>query len=46
MWGEPPWMMSIEGSVRNIVVSWVVTLPIAAILSVFFFYFFQGVLGT
>jgi PiT family inorganic phosphate transporter len=32
--------------VRNIVVSWVVTLPIAAILSVFFFYFFQGLLGT
>jgi PiT family inorganic phosphate transporter len=33
-------------AVRNIVVSWVVTLPIAAILSVFFFYFFQGFLGT
>jgi PiT family inorganic phosphate transporter len=32
--------------VRNIVVSWVMTLPIAAILSVFFFYFFQGLLGT
>ena len=32
--------------VRNIVVSWVVTLPIAAILSVFFFYFFQGFLGA
>jgi PiT family inorganic phosphate transporter len=32
--------------VRNIVVSWVVTLPIAAILSVFFFYFFKGLLGT
>jgi PiT family inorganic phosphate transporter len=32
--------------VRNIVVSWVVTLPIAAILSVFFFYFFRGLLGV
>jgi PiT family inorganic phosphate transporter len=32
--------------VRNIVVSWVVTLPIAAMLSVFFYYFFQGFLGT
>jgi PiT family inorganic phosphate transporter len=32
--------------VRNIVVSWVVTLPIAAVLSVFFFYFFQGLLGA
>jgi PiT family inorganic phosphate transporter len=31
--------------VRNIVVSWVVTLPIAAVLSVFFFYFFKGLLS-
>ena len=32
--------------VRNIVVSWVVTLPVAALLSVFFYYFFQGFLAT
>jgi PiT family inorganic phosphate transporter len=31
--------------VGTIVVSWVATLPIAAVLSVFFFYFFKGVLG-
>ncbi|MCG8588094.1 MAG: inorganic phosphate transporter [Proteobacteria bacterium] len=31
--------------VGNIVVSWVATLPIAAGLSVFFFYFFKGLLG-
>ena len=30
--------------VGRILVSWVVTLPIAAILSVFFFYFFKGLL--
>jgi PiT family inorganic phosphate transporter len=30
--------------VRNIVVSWVATLPIAALLSIFFFYFFKGLL--
>ena len=32
--------------VRNIVVSWVATLPIAALLSIFFYYFFQGFLGS
>ena len=31
--------------VGTIVVSWVATLPIAAMLSVFFFYFFKGMLG-
>jgi PiT family inorganic phosphate transporter len=31
--------------VGRILVSWVVTLPIAAVLSVFFFYFFKGLLG-
>ena len=31
--------------VANIVVSWVATLPIAAILAIFFFYFFKGLLG-
>ena len=31
--------------VGTIVVSWVATLPIAAALSVFFFYFFKGLLG-
>jgi PiT family inorganic phosphate transporter len=31
--------------VGRILVSWVVTLPIAAILSVFFFYFFKGLLS-
>jgi PiT family inorganic phosphate transporter len=31
--------------VGRIVVSWVATLPIAAALSVFFFYFFKGLLG-
>ena len=30
--------------VGRIVVSWVATLPIAAILSIFFFYFFKGLL--
>jgi len=32
------------GVVGRIVVSWVLTLPIAAALSVFFFYFFKGLL--
>ena len=31
-------------AVGRILVSWVVTLPIAALLSVFFFYFFKGLL--
>lgn len=31
--------------VGSIVVSWVATLPIAATLSIFFFYFFKGLLG-
>jgi PiT family inorganic phosphate transporter len=31
--------------VGRILVSWVVTLPIAAVLSVFFFYFFKGLLS-
>ena len=31
--------------VANILVSWVSTLPIAAVLSIFFFYFFKGLLG-
>jgi PiT family inorganic phosphate transporter len=31
--------------VGSIVVSWVATLPIAAALSIFFFYFFKGLLG-
>ena len=31
--------------VGHILVSWVATLPIAAILSVFFFYFFKGLLA-
>ncbi|MEO1933347.1 MAG: inorganic phosphate transporter [Myxococcales bacterium] len=31
--------------VGTIVVSWVATLPIAAMLSIFFFYFFKGMLG-
>jgi PiT family inorganic phosphate transporter len=30
--------------VGNIVVSWVATLPLAAVLSIFFFYFFKGLL--
>jgi len=32
--------------VGGILVSWVATLPIAAALSVFFFYFFKGLLGS
>jgi PiT family inorganic phosphate transporter len=32
--------------VGQIVVSWVATLPIAAGLSIFFFYFFKGLLGS
>jgi PiT family inorganic phosphate transporter len=32
--------------VGTIVISWVATLPIAAALSVFFFYFFKGLLGS
>jgi PiT family inorganic phosphate transporter len=31
--------------VGNIIASWVATLPIAAALSIFFFYFFKGLLG-
>jgi len=31
--------------VGSILISWVATLPIAAILSIFFFYFFKGLLG-
>lgn len=33
------------GVVGRILVSWVLTLPIAAAMSVFFFYFFKGLLG-
>jgi PiT family inorganic phosphate transporter len=32
--------------VGTIVVSWVATLPIAAVLSIFFFYFFKGLLSS
>ncbi len=31
--------------IGTILVSWVATLPIAAVLSIFFFYFFKGLLG-
>lgn len=31
--------------VGNIVISWLATLPVAAALSIFFFYFFKGLLG-
>ena len=31
--------------VGSIVVSWLATLPLAAGLSIFFFYFFKGLLG-
>ena len=31
--------------VANIMISWVSTLPIAAVLSIFFFFFFKGLLG-
>lgn len=31
--------------VGNIVISWVATLPIAAVLSIFFYYFFKGLLS-
>jgi PiT family inorganic phosphate transporter len=31
--------------VGSILISWVATLPLAAVLSVFFFYFFKGLLG-
>jgi PiT family inorganic phosphate transporter len=31
--------------VGQILVSWVATLPIAAILSIFFYYFFKGLLA-
>ena len=33
------------GVVGRILVSWVVTIPAAAVMSVFFFYFFKGLLG-
>ena len=49
-----PWMLGVGLArgigvldmrvVGRILVSWVMTLPIAAILSVFFFYFFKGLL--
>ncbi len=32
--------------VGRILVSWVATLPIAALLSICFFYFFKGILGS
>jgi PiT family inorganic phosphate transporter len=32
--------------VANILVSWVSTLPIAATLSIFFYYFFKGLLSS
>jgi len=32
--------------VGSIFVSWIATLPLAAVLSVFFFYFFKGLLGS
>jgi len=32
--------------VGRILVSWVATLPIAAVLAIFFFYFFKGLLGS
>jgi PiT family inorganic phosphate transporter len=31
--------------VGRILVSWLLTLPISAVLSIFFFYFFKGLLG-
>ena len=31
--------------VGNIILSWIATLPIAAALAIFFFYFFKGLLG-
>jgi PiT family inorganic phosphate transporter len=31
--------------VGRILVSWMATLPAAAVMSVFFFYFFKGLLG-
>ena len=30
--------------VGNIAISWLATVPIAAVLSIFFFYFFKGLL--
>ncbi len=33
------------GVVGRILVSWVATLPLAAALSIFFYYFFKGLLG-
>ncbi len=32
--------------VGRILISWVATLPISALLSVCFFYFFKGILGS
>jgi PiT family inorganic phosphate transporter len=32
--------------VGRILVSWVATLPISAVLAIFFFYFFKGLLGS
>jgi len=32
--------------IGSILISWVATVPIAAILSIFFFYFFKGLLGS
>ena len=31
--------------VGSIFISWIATVPLAAVLSVFFFYFFKGLLG-
>ena len=33
------------GVIRNIFVSWVVTLPVGALLAIIFFYIIQGVMG-
>ena len=33
------------GVVGNIFMSWVITLPAGAFLSIFFFYFFKGIFG-
>jgi PiT family inorganic phosphate transporter len=33
------------GVVGNIFMSWIITLPAGAILSIFFFYFFKGIFG-
>ena len=33
------------GVVGNIFMSWIITLPVGALLSIFFFYFFKGIFG-